>query len=47
MELAISIDVDGPEFAKVIKRLKDTNGLTICTAHDNPRLKKRLLSRCT
>ena len=29
-------DSDGPEYAKVTKRLRDTNGLPISTSNDNP-----------
>ena len=42
MELALSRDGDGPEFAKVTKRLKDANGLPIGTANDNPILDSRV-----
>ena len=42
MELALSRDGDGPEFAKVTKRLRDANGIPIGTAHDNPLLDTRL-----
>ena len=42
MELALSRDGDGPEFAKVTKRLRDANGLPIGTANDNPLLDTRL-----
>ena len=42
MELALQRDGDGPEFAKVTKRLKDKDGLPIGTANDNPILDTRL-----
>ena len=42
MELALSRDGDGPEFARVTKRLRDANGLPIGTANDNPLLDTRL-----
>ena len=42
MELAIPIDVDGPDFAKVTKRLRDKDGLPISRAHNNPILDTRM-----
>jgi hypothetical protein len=36
MELAIPRDSDGPEFARVTKRLKDKDGLPIGRANNNP-----------
>ena len=33
---------DGPEFAKVTKRLRDANGLLIGTKNDNPLLNTRI-----
>jgi hypothetical protein len=42
MELAIPRDGDGPEFAKVTKRLRDKDGLPIGKAHDNPILDTRM-----
>ena len=42
MELALPRDGDGPEFARVTKRLRDANGLPIGTANDNPILDTRL-----
>ena len=42
MELALPRDGDGPEFAKVTKRLRDANGLPIGVAHENPILDTRL-----
>ena len=36
MELALLRDGNGPDFARVIKRLRDINGLPIRTANDNP-----------
>ena len=42
MELAIPRDSDGPEFARVTKRLRDANGLPIGTANDNPLLDTRI-----
>ena len=35
-------DIEGPDFACVIKRLKDTNGLPIGTANENPILDTRV-----
>jgi hypothetical protein len=42
MELAIPRDGDGPEFAKVTKRLRDHNGLPIGKANNNPLLDTRI-----
>ena len=42
MDLALPINGDHPEFAKVTKRLKDSNGLTIGTANQNPILDTRM-----
>jgi hypothetical protein len=42
MEIALPRDSDGPEFARVTKRLRDANGIPIGTAHDNPILDSRL-----
>jgi hypothetical protein len=42
MELATPRDGDGPEFAKVTKRLRDKDGLPIGKAHDNPILDARV-----
>ena len=42
MELALPRDGEGPEFAKVTKRLRDKEGLPIGTANDNPILDTRL-----
>ena len=42
MELALSRDTEGPEFARVTKRLKDAKGLPIGTANDNPLLDTRI-----
>ena len=36
MEFALPRDSEGPEFAKVTKRLRDGNGIPIGTANDNP-----------
>jgi hypothetical protein len=35
-------DVDGPEYARVTKRLRDKDGLPICVADNNPILDKRM-----
>ena len=35
VEIALSRDSEGPEFVKVVKRLRDSNGLPIGTANDN------------
>ena len=42
MELALPRDEDGPEYARVTKRLRDKNGLPIGTSHSNPILDTRL-----
>ena len=42
MELAIARDGDGPEFAKVTKRLRDKDGLPIGRANNNPILDTRM-----
>ena len=42
MELALPRDGDGPEFARVTKRLRDDNGLPIGTANENPILDSRM-----
>ena len=42
MEVALPRDSDGPEYAKVTKRLRDANGIPIGTANDNPILDTRL-----
>jgi hypothetical protein len=42
MELAIPRDSDGPEFARVTKRLKDKDGLPIGRANNNPILDTRM-----
>jgi hypothetical protein len=42
MELAIPRDSDGPEFAKVTKRLRDKDRLPIGKANDNPILDTRM-----
>jgi hypothetical protein len=42
MELALPRDDEGPEFAKVTKRLRDANGIPIGTANDNPILDTRV-----
>ena len=36
MEVALPQDTEGPDFARVTKRLKDINGLPIGTANENP-----------
>ena len=36
MEVALPRDTEGPDFARVTKRLKDANGLPIGTANENP-----------
>ena len=35
MEVALPRDTEGPDFARVTKRLKDSNGLPIVTANEN------------
>jgi hypothetical protein len=42
MELALERQGDGPEFARVTKRLKDKDGRPIGTASDNPILDSRM-----
>ena len=42
MELALPRDGEGPEFARVTKRLRDKDGLPIGTANDNPIIDTRL-----
>ena len=42
MELALPRDDQGPEFARVTKRLRDANGIPIGTANDNPLLDTRI-----
>ena len=42
MELAIKIDGDGPDVAKVKKRLRDKHGLPIDISHNNPILDTRM-----
>ena len=42
MELALPRNSEGPEFAKVTKRLRDADGIPIGTAHDNPILDSRV-----
>jgi hypothetical protein len=42
MELAIPRTGDGPEYARVTKRLRDKDGLPIGTANDNPILDTRM-----
>ena len=42
IEVALPRDGDGPEFAKVTKRLRDANGIPIGTANDNPLLDTRI-----
>jgi hypothetical protein len=42
MEVALPRDDEGPQFAKVTKRLRDANGLPIGTADDNPILDSRV-----
>ena len=42
MELALPKDGDEPQFARVAKRLRDTHGLPIGMAHDNPLLDSRI-----
>ena len=42
MELAMDRGGDGPEFAKVKKRLRDANGIPIGVANDNPLLDTRI-----
>ena len=42
MELALPRDGEGPEYARVTKRLRDKDGLPIGTANDNPIIDTRL-----
>ena len=42
MEVTIPRDSDGPEFARVTKRLRDANGIPIGSANDNPILDTRV-----
>ena len=42
MEVALPRDDDGPEFARVTKRLRDANGIPIGTANNNPILDTRI-----
>ena len=42
MELALPRDGDGPELARVAKRLRDKDGIPIDTANDNPILDSRI-----
>ena len=42
MELALPRDSEGPEYARVTKRLRDANGLPIGTSDNNPILDTRL-----
>ena len=42
MEVALPRDSDGPELAKVVKRLRDKDGIPIGTANDNPILDTRV-----
>jgi hypothetical protein len=42
MEIALPRDGEGPEFARVTKRLRDANGIPIGTANDNPILDTRV-----
>ena len=42
VEVALPRDSDGPEYARVTKRLRDANGLPIGTANSNPILDTRL-----
>jgi hypothetical protein len=43
MELAIPRDGEGPEFARVKKRLKDGDGMPVGRADNNPMLDTRVL----
>ena len=43
IEIALPWDGDGPEFARVTKRLRDANGIPIGTAHDNPLFDTRFM----
>ena len=42
MEIAMPRDGEGPEISQVTKRLRDSNGLPIGRAHDNPLLDTRI-----
>ena len=42
MEVALPRDTDGPEFAKITKRLHDANGVPIGEANSNPILDTRV-----
>jgi hypothetical protein len=42
MELVLPRDSEGPEFARVTKRLRDANGLPIGRQHENPLLDSRI-----
>ena len=42
MKVALPHDNEGPDFARVTKRLKDANGLPIGTANENPILYTRM-----
>ncbi len=42
MELALPRDGDGPDYARITKRLRDKDGLPIGTANDNPILDTRI-----
>jgi hypothetical protein len=44
-KLAIPRDGNGPEYARVTKRLRDKDGLPIGTANNNPILQKRMKGR--
>ena len=42
MEVALPRDSEGPEFSRVMKRLRDANGLPIGTANENPIINTRM-----
>ena len=42
MEVALPRDTEGTDFARITKRLKDANGLSIGTANENPILDTRI-----
>ena len=42
MGVALPRDTEGPDFARVTKRIKDENGLTIGTSNENPILDTRV-----
>ena len=42
MEVALTRDTEGSEFARAAKRLKDANGLPIGTSNENPILDTRM-----